>query len=297
MIDAIIYGRDLGPEGDDFVAEERFDKIRYYLKHGKYPASADRAEKSRLRSAATHYKLLPPNSPDEEERLMLKDKEVVSDPQRQYDIARSLHLLSHGGINKTTATVAEKYHWVRIKDTVSLVIKNCPECKETNKLANSRTDSIQAIGSRKPASSNVSAAMKHDPNQEIERIVNFEQLGNPGLNSTGKRSRRSPVQDSHQQDQSGLQISDAAISQQAPFALMRPQDGTYDDLPLDPQIMEYNSQQLSALQPSSKQSHHFHHHGDQAMDIEPNQTRLMSNDDVEDLEGQLINATSFSGTG
>ncbi|KAI8306889.1 Protein SPT10 [Colletotrichum sp. SAR11_59] len=112
LIDAIIYGRDLVPgESEELVSEERFDKIKFYLKYGKYPAGADRAEKSRLRSAATHYKLL------DGDRLMLKDKEVVPDPRRQYEIAREVHVASHGGINKTTATIAEKYHWSRIKET------------------------------------------------------------------------------------------------------------------------------------------------------------------------------------
>ena len=131
-VDAIIYGRELGGDGEDFVSEERFEKIRYYLKHAKYPAGADRAEKSRLRSAATHYKLVPGS--DEDEKLMLKGKEVISDPNKQYEIARSVHLSSHAGINKTTAVIAVKYHWVRIKETVSLVIKNCTECKEAAKV-------------------------------------------------------------------------------------------------------------------------------------------------------------------
>ena len=131
LVDAIIYGRDLGQE-DDFVSEERFDKIRFYLKNGKYPNGADRAEKSRLRSAATHYKLCPPSG-EKPEKLMLKGKEVIADPQRQYEIAREVHLKSHGGINKTTASIAESYHWVRIKETVSQVIRNCPECSEMNK--------------------------------------------------------------------------------------------------------------------------------------------------------------------
>jgi hypothetical protein len=130
-VDAIIYGRDLGQE-DDFVSEERFDKIRFYLKNGKYPNGADRAEKSRLRSAATHYKLTP-GKENEPERLWLKGKEVIADPQKQYEIARDLHHKSHGGINKTTAAIAELYHWVRIKETVSQVIRNCPECSEMNK--------------------------------------------------------------------------------------------------------------------------------------------------------------------
>ena len=59
LIDAIIFGRELGGEGDEYVSEERFDKIRFYLKNGTYPNGSDRAEKSRLRSAATHYRLVP----------------------------------------------------------------------------------------------------------------------------------------------------------------------------------------------------------------------------------------------
>lgn len=131
-VDAIIYGRDLKAEEGNVGNEERFDKIRYYLRHSLYPQGADRSEKSRLRSAATHYKLIPAHD-GVAEKLMLKDKEVISDPQAQYDIAKQIHLQSHGGINKTTAVIATKYHWVRIKETVSHVIKNCPECKDTNK--------------------------------------------------------------------------------------------------------------------------------------------------------------------
>ncbi|KAI5466837.1 hypothetical protein BGZ63DRAFT_344405 [Mariannaea sp. PMI_226] len=131
LIDAIIYGRDLAPrESDELVSEERFDKIKFYLKYGEYPNGADRAEKSRLRSAATHYKLL------DGDKLMLKDKEVISDPARQFDIARRVHIQQHGGINKTTATIAEKYHWSRIKETVSDVIRSCVECRELGKTPN-----------------------------------------------------------------------------------------------------------------------------------------------------------------
>lgn len=67
---------------------------------------------------------------------MLKDKEVISDPVRQFDIARRVHALQHGGINKTTATIAEKYHWSRIKETVSDVIRSCTECRELSKTPN-----------------------------------------------------------------------------------------------------------------------------------------------------------------
>ncbi|KAJ3506332.1 hypothetical protein NM208_g16090 [Fusarium decemcellulare] len=142
LIDAIIYGRDLAPrESEELVSEERFDKIKFYLKYGEYPNGADRAEKSRLRSAATHYKLL------DGDKLMLKDKEVISDPARQFDIARRVHVQQHGGINKTTATIAEKYHWSRIKETVSDVIRSCVECKELGKTPNPG-------GARKAAANN-----------------------------------------------------------------------------------------------------------------------------------------------
>lgn len=133
LVDAIIYGRDLsvGEENEELVSEERFEKIKFYLKHAKYPDGADRAEKSRLRSAATHYKLL------EGDVLMLKDKEVISDPARQYDIARRVHAQQHAGINKTTATIAERYHWRGIKDTVSDVIRGCAECEDGAKASSS----------------------------------------------------------------------------------------------------------------------------------------------------------------
>jgi GNAT superfamily N-acetyltransferase len=160
LVDAIIYGRDLGdspggPGSDELVSEERFDKIKFYLKTGRYPNGADRAEKSRLRSAATHYKLL------DGDILMLKDKEVISDPQRQYEIARSVHNQTHGGINKTTATIAEKYHWSRIKETVSDVIRNCAECKDTSKAAahaSLATSSGSGTGLKRPTPSGASTS-------------------------------------------------------------------------------------------------------------------------------------------
>ena len=151
LVDAIIYGRELSTEENEFQTEERFDKIKYYLKNGTYPPGADRAEKSRLRSAATHYKLISSEGEGQEDKLMLKDKEVISDPQKQYELARQIHLESHGGINKTTASLAEKYHWVRIKETVSQVIKNCSECSRNN--GGASTQSTRVVGLPKESSS------------------------------------------------------------------------------------------------------------------------------------------------
>lgn len=153
LIDAIIYGRDLSVDenSEELVSEERFDKIKFYLKYGKYPNSANRAEKSRLRSAAMHYKLL------DGDKLMLKDKEVISDPQKQYDIARQVHSQQHGGINRSTATIAEKYHWSRIKETVSDVIRACAECKESSKPVSSLVYG-NAISQKKPSTPNKTPA-------------------------------------------------------------------------------------------------------------------------------------------
>lgn len=64
---------------------------------------------------------------------MLKDKEVIADPDQQYDISRRVHARAHAGINKTTAQIAEKYHWIRIKETVSVVIRECESCRESSK--------------------------------------------------------------------------------------------------------------------------------------------------------------------
>jgi GNAT superfamily N-acetyltransferase len=169
LVDAIIYGRDLGDAGgsagnEELVSEERFDKIKFYLKYGRYPNGADRAEKSRLRSAATHYKLL------EGDILMLKDKEVISDPQRQYEIARGVHNQAHAGINKTTATIAERYHWSRIKETVSDVIRNCTECKDAGKASSTQSQQpspgISANGLKRPnlnAASGTSTSKRSSP--------------------------------------------------------------------------------------------------------------------------------------
>ena len=245
LVDAIIFGRDLGPEGEEFVSEERFDKIRYYLKHGKYPNGADRAEKSRLRSAAMHYKLLPAENPEDDangrdnERLMLKDKEVISDPQRQYEIAKEVHATQHGGINKSTATIAEKYHWVRIKETVSLVIKNCPKCK----IPAARNDSHNSgVVSGAAASGNhTSRRLGHghqpDPNSMIERLVDFNDLED-STKRGGDSIRRA------QDTKLNIRPNDSTIP--APVAIMRTLPD-YVGIPLDPQIIQHQQQHFGSF--------------------------------------------------
>jgi hypothetical protein len=229
MVDAIIYGRDLGQE-DDFVSEERFDKIRFYLKNGKYPNGADRAEKSRLRSAATHYKLTP-GTDDEPEKLWLKGKEVIADPQKQYEIARDLHHKSHGGINKTTAAIAELYHWVRIKETVSQVIRNCPECSEMNKGLSAMRQNQNQNQNQARYSQTTSGQSPLTPTPPIDAYA--QQPSHPP-----------PRQDSPSNQ---LQLE---AQQQSSFSAF-PQHSGFD-MPLDPALMEdiQGNATLAELPPS-----------------------------------------------
>jgi hypothetical protein len=185
-VDAIIYGRELDAASqDDFVTEERFDKIKYYLKHQKYPEGADRAEKSRLRSAATHYRLAIESHDDgsePEEKLFLKDKEVISDPQKQYEIARDVHLISHGGINKTTASIAEKFHWVRIKDTATVAIKNCPQCCDPVKNTAS-TMGQKDVGSHFEQTSTLISSAQQPALLMVDHSQNLQQVNPNSIDS------------------------------------------------------------------------------------------------------------------
>ena len=153
---------------------------------------------------------------------MLKDKEVVADAQRQYEIARAVHAMGHGGINKTTATIAERYHWVRIKETVSLVIKNCVECKEGGK--------VPVLGGRRG---------EGDPNARIERLVVF----GDGQKQGGGGEEATDDEDEQQQYQHGVQVSpggermDTADLQGQGGAPVARMGNAYGDLQIDPQIM------------------------------------------------------------
>ena len=222
LVEAIMYGRSLGSDAEDIVSEERFDKIRYYLKNGTYPSGADRAEKSRLRSAATHYKLVGGDEDGGgEEKLMLKDKEVVSDPQRQYQISKQVHAQSHGGINKTTATIAERFHWVRIKETVSLVIKNCPDCKDTAAKAPTVRPMGEGTGPFRKNAFGHGQNGSNDPNSMIERLVNFDQPD--------------PSRGPNQRDLSISRSPEMEMDHQAPTAMMRRLQ-EFNGIPVDPQI-------------------------------------------------------------
>ncbi|SMR60471.1 unnamed protein product [Zymoseptoria tritici ST99CH_1E4] len=228
-IDAIIFGRELGGEGDEYISEERFDKIRFYLKNGTYPNGSDRAEKSRLRSAATHYRLIPNTTGDgEEDKLMLKGKEVVSDPHKQYEIARNMHAASHGGINKTTASIADKYHWVRIKETVSAAIRNCTECKDS-----APKNDTAAFTSNKRRAASTNAA----PPRTRQRLT--VTAGSDDVVAGASPHDNQQMQMQQQQGQQMLPTHHGPAPT-APMAPMQYADnvGTYSDMPVDPQIMQ-----------------------------------------------------------
>ncbi|ODQ62990.1 hypothetical protein WICANDRAFT_27237 [Wickerhamomyces anomalus NRRL Y-366-8] len=143
-VDAIIYGKELVHPTENIQGTYRFDKIKYYLETGRYPPMIDRQEKSRLRSSASHYRLV-------DGKLTLNGKEVVSDPVKQLEICTQYHLVNHGGINKTTSAITDRFHWTRIKDTVAQAIRNCDECRDPTKslAAKKKRENITLVNNRK----------------------------------------------------------------------------------------------------------------------------------------------------
>lgn len=257
FVDAIIFGRDFArgeEENEELVSEERFEMIKFYLRHGKYPNRADRAEKSRLRSAATHYKLL------ENDVLMLKDKEVISDPARQYEIARQTHALGqHAGINKTTATITEKYHWRGIKDTVLDVIRVCGECEDKSN-----------NGMVKPGTPNQTSAQQAPPHVPAAASVSLSAKDASSQARRGDMERRTQSNCAHQ-----------ATTAVTSFG------HDIDEPPIDPQIMNpvYGDQHAthmlnSGYSPNSCLDSHSHSYAE--MDVDPECHALQ----------QLLNAPS-----
>ena len=248
LIDAIIFGRELGGEGDEYITEERFDKIRFYLKNGSYPLGSDRAEKSRLRSAATHYRLVSANTGNEDDdKLMLKGKEVISDPHKQYEIARQMHAQTHGGINKTTASIAEKYHWVRIKETVSAAIRNCTECKDpaaggsksTPAKKDKKNGDARAGASNAPVNDHSASQAGGDmqPRQQHQHQLEHQQQ-----QVVAGADMPSPPPPTSQQQHQHPQQSMAPIAHMTAAELEQ-----YAEMPVDPQIMQQWQDQANAM--------------------------------------------------
>lgn len=252
-VDAIIYGRDLKIEAENVANEERFDKIRYYLRHSAYPQGADRSEKSRLRSAATHYKLIG-GVDGLPEKLMLKDKEVVSDPEAQYDIAKQTHLLAHGGINKTTAIIATKYHWVRIKETVSHVIKNCVECKDSPKAGTTRADSTRS--NRNKSSDETSSVPPQAPPVPQSQPQPQPQPASPENAPMPDMKPAYELQPDHMTTHDFSAMNNhVGLTNNQSMHDHEPDLSAYDDMAIDPNILA----QLQAQIASEEYQNHHHH--------------------------------------
>lgn len=181
---------------------------------------------------------------------MLKDKEVVSDPQRQYEIARHVHALQHGGINKTTATIAEKYHWVRIKETVSLVIKNCPNCKESIRpvpamrtFGDAQTTGAGPQQTRSRRDNSNHSNHTQDQSSMIERLVDFTDLQTTP-SATDQMQNSLSMQNHPQPELNHM----ANLHHHLPSS-----PSPYDNLPLDPQIM--HNPAISSQQHHQNASH------------------------------------------
>lgn len=155
---------------------------------------------------------------------MLKDKEVVSDPQHQYEIARQIHLQQHGGINKTTATIALKYHWVRIKETVSMVIKNCPQCKEAPKAPPLITDN----GLKREKAPNPTTREEPVEMSPCDFTASSDQL----IHGLPYDSKQDPFVTTH-----------TPVMHESVDVM-----NDYTDIPLDPQIMDDIQQHLPRFQ-------------------------------------------------
>lgn len=237
-VDALIYGKDLVDVSEESVGEMRFDKIKFYLQTGRYPPQSDRQEKSRLRSSAAHYKLI-------DGKLMLKGREVVSDPERQLQIATEIHSQSHAGINKTTSQITERYHWTRIKDTVGQAIRNCIECRETARpLGSSSTpgppskrqkknDSVYNDDEAAAVVAAAAAAAVHHHNQMLLDAANYDDT-NAIMNAA--------VAATHSATNASYYDGFSNQSEKRPR----------DDVPVDPQVESAFEQHDSAAVSSKK---------------------------------------------
>lgn len=130
-VDSFIYGKELthitksidllrDPQKTNDIA--KYERLKFYLETGKYPANCDRNEKARLRVSSRTHSVL-------NGKLMTRGREIVFEPDKQRQIAMEMHAVEHQGINKITTRIVERYHWKGIKNTVSEVIAQCHRCK------------------------------------------------------------------------------------------------------------------------------------------------------------------------
>ncbi|KAH3675585.1 hypothetical protein WICMUC_002674 [Wickerhamomyces mucosus] len=230
-VDAIIYGKELVTTVEPPQGNYRFDKIKYYLETGKYPPSLDRQEKSRLRSSASHYKLI-------DGKLTLNGKEVISDLNTRLQICTEYHRINHGGINKTTSAITERYHWGKIKDTVAQAIRNCSECRDPTKQLNGRKrkdTSIELI----------------DKNGRDETHLDLQNSNSSNGNNSNNNNN---TNNSHNQDLEALvQASSHLHRDNLDYSNLEDPSNILVD------VAKYQGQQHQQPQPQHYQQDHHHH--------------------------------------
>ena len=122
LINSLIYTKDLPIINDDLNVSKHAN-ILVYLLSGKYPENSTRDDRSRLRALAYHYNVV-------DNKLFLKDKQVIFDPNDQISITKKIHEENHMGINRTTKKLSSSYYWSKIKQTVKKVVDECEVCKK-----------------------------------------------------------------------------------------------------------------------------------------------------------------------
>ncbi|TID20361.1 hypothetical protein CANINC_003606, partial [Pichia inconspicua] len=122
LINAFIYTKQLQIIEDDHSITSKHSNILRYLLSGQYPENSTREDKSRLRSLAYHYEVI-------NNKLYLRGKEVISEPDDQIQITRKIHTKEHMGINRTLKAISGKYYWSKMKATVKKVVDECDVCK------------------------------------------------------------------------------------------------------------------------------------------------------------------------
>ena len=88
-----------------------------------------------------------------------------------------MHNENHAGINKTTAVIAEKYHWVRIKETVNLMIRNCKDCKVNDAKATGMRGEAYPVasnGKQRKQDNDSSATLQEHADQMLKDLDFFK---------------------------------------------------------------------------------------------------------------------------
>lgn len=225
LVDGIIYGKSIEynmmtesmktSQTELDLNNSKFENLKYYLQTGNYPPNVDNKEKSRLRANKANYYL-------KDDKLMVNGREVVSNIDLQLKICHLIHEENgHLGINRTTTLISQKYHWIRIKETVAKALKLCQECKNNSLQAKEEflNQSNKRIKLQKKVTNSL---MPLDERQFEQAVIQAKQRLNDTNNVSYADVARSAIDDDDDDD-GGTQIQS---NQQS----VHPQVKTYDKL-------------------------------------------------------------------